>query len=57
MQTYLELSNKILKTVDNTILEFLNNKLIPYLEELKAHKLIINILNEIAINYELFGNK
>jgi len=57
IQTYLELSNKILKPINNRILEFVNNKLIPYLEELKAHKLIINILNEIAVNYELFGNK
>ena len=57
IQTYLELSNKISKPINNTILEFVNNKLMPYLEELKAHKLIINILNEIAINYELFGNK
>lgn len=54
---YLELLNKISKPVDNTILEFVNNKLIPYLDELKSHKLIINILNEIAINYELFGNR
>ena len=53
---YLEMCNKAKIHIDNSIIDLINNKIIPYLQETKSYRTVNNLLEEISINCDIFGN-
>lgn len=54
--SYLKICNEGKIQIDNSIIDFINNKIINFLQETETFPLINDLFHELIINYETFNN-